>query len=158
MADVQKPLVAVRSATPADAETIAGFQERMAWETEGLRLDPETVRRGVDGVFAVAGRGTYLVAESGGLVAGCTLLTTEWSDWRSRTVLWIQSVYVVPEFRRRGVFRAIYAHVRQMVLDDPSLAGVRLYVEKGNVGAQRTYAALGMDGGHYQMFEWMKPA
>jgi len=157
MDDSQRP-IAVRPATVADADTIAAFQMQMAWETERVRLDPDTVHCGVTTVFAVASRGAYRIAERAGAGVGCMLLTPEWSDWRNRTMLWIQSVYVIPEFRRQGVFRAFYRHAQQMVRDDPSLGGLRLYVEKSNLGAQETYAALGMNGEHYRMFEWMKPA
>ena len=83
-------------------------------------------------------------------------MTYEWSDWRNNTVVWIQSVYVLPGFRKRGVFNALYETVKSMVNEDPSFAGIRLYVDRTNHNAQEVYKKSGMNGDHYQVFEWMK--
>lgn len=131
----------------------------MARETEGLELDPETVDRGVGAVFADRTRGEYFVAEDaadGGRIVGCLMVTPEWSDWRNGTVLWIQSLYVVPELRGRGVYRALYEHLQARVQASPELMGIRLYADKRNTVAQRVYARLGMTREHYELFEWMK--
>jgi GNAT superfamily N-acetyltransferase len=149
--------VVVRAGALSDAETIAAFQIRMADETEGLALEPETVRRGVAAVFDDPARGRYWVAEVGGRVAGSLLIVPEWSDWRNGTVWWIHSLYVRPACRRRGVFRALFEHVRGLVESDDSLMGLRLYVEQGNAAARATYERMGMDGDHYRLYEWLKP-
>jgi ribosomal protein S18 acetylase RimI-like enzyme len=149
----------IRAARPGDAEdagTIVDFQLRMARETEGLELDLETVRRGVGAVFADPGKGAYWIAEAGGRIVGCLLTTFEWSDWRDGTVLWIQSVYVLPEARGRGVYRALYEHLRARVESSPDLKGLRLYVDLRNTAAQRVYERLGMSREHYALYEWLK--
>jgi predicted GNAT family acetyltransferase len=43
-----------------------------------------------------------------------------------------------------------------MVNTDPDLRGIRLYVDKTNAVAKAVYQKLGMNGEHYQMYEWMK--
>src|SRR5438093_12309971 len=91
--------------------------------------------------------GQYWVAELGGRVVGQLLVTFEWSDWRNRMVWWIQSVYVVPEARRRGVLRALYDTARREALA-AGAGGLRLYVHTANLPAQAVYAALGMNGDH----------
>jgi GNAT superfamily N-acetyltransferase len=141
---------------PGDLETITDFQLRMARETEGIELDPGTVLRGVAAVLADPARGSYWVAERDGRVAGSLLTTFEWSDWRNGTVLWIQSVYVVPGERGRGVYRALYEHLKRRVEDNPDLKGLRLYVDRRNVAAQQVYERLGMTREHYELFEWLK--
>lgn len=148
--------VVVRPATLVDVPAILDFQLRMARESEGLALDPRVVEIGVRGVFAEPARGRYWVAESGGQVVGCLLTTFEWSDWRAGTVVWVQSVYVVPEARRRGVYRRLYERLRRDVETSPDLKGIRLYVDKSNAPAQRTYERLGMTREHYDLYEWMK--
>jgi ribosomal protein S18 acetylase RimI-like enzyme len=148
--------IAVRPATPADAATIVDFQLRMARESEGLALAPEVVEAGVRGVFADPARGRYWVAEAGGRLLGCLLTTFEWSDWRAGTVVWVQSVYVIPEARRRGVYRSLYERLQRNVEAAPGLKGIRLYVDKTNAPAQRTYERLGMTREHYDLYEWMK--
>jgi ribosomal protein S18 acetylase RimI-like enzyme len=81
------------------------------------------------------------------------MLTREWSDWRNGDWWWIQSVYVAPDHRRGGVFATLYRHVEQLARDTPGVIGLRLYVEKDNAAAQRTYAALGMHDAGYAMYE-----
>lgn len=149
-------MITVRVAQAVDGGQIVEFQLRMASETEGLQLDRATVEQGVAAVFDDPSRGQYLVAEVDGQIAGSLLCLPEWSDWRNGTVLWIHSVYVRPEYRRKGVFGRMYESLRQKVLADKDLKGLRLYVDKGNVPAQEVYRALGMNGEHYQLFEWMK--
>jgi ribosomal protein S18 acetylase RimI-like enzyme len=63
---------------------------------------------------------------------------------------------VAPSHRGAGVFKSLYQFVRQRVQDDPSLMGLRLYVEQKNTRAQEVYRKLGMRGDHYSCFEWMK--
>jgi GNAT superfamily N-acetyltransferase len=148
--------IEIRPAIPADAEAIVDFQMRMARETEELELDLETVTRGVQAVLDDAAKGQYWVAESGRHLVGSLMTTYEWSDWRDGTVLWVQSVYVVPALRGRGIYRKLYEHLRDRVLASPDLRGIRLYVDRRNLAAQRIYERLGMSREHYEMFEWMK--
>lgn len=146
-----------RAAERDDAATIVRFQQQMARETEELELEFDVVTRGVAAVFdAPSTLGRYFVAESGGEVIASLMLTYEWSDWRNGNVWWIQSVYVTPEYRRRGVYAGLYAHVRELAQGDPGIRGIRLYVDRRNVSAQQVYTRLGMNGEHYQVFEWMK--
>ncbi len=137
-------------------QEIIEFQLAMARETEELELDREILTRGVHAVFATPSLGRYFIAESDGTVAGSLMITYEWSDWRNGMVWWIQSVYVTPEHRRRGIYAGLYAHVRAMVDAAPSIRGIRLYVDDRNRSAQEVYTRLGMNGEHYKVFEWMK--
>jgi predicted GNAT family acetyltransferase len=148
--------ITVRPARPADADGIIAFQLAMADESEGLALGRDTVTQGVHAVFADPAKGTYWVAEAEGRVIASLLTTHEWSDWRNGTVLWIQSVYVVPEARRKGVYRRLYEHLQRLVLSSPELKGLRLYVDLRNTAARAVYARLGMDADHYAVCEWLK--
>ena len=146
----------VRPGLLYDVQTIADFQVHMAFETEGMKLDPPTVLKGVQAVIDDPSKGKYWVAEDGKQVVGCLLTVPEWSDWRNATVLWIHSVYVIPSSRKLGVYRALYERVRQHVEENPSsYRGIRLYVDKTNEAAKTVYGKLGMNGEHYQLFEWM---
>lgn len=143
----------VREAGPGDLEIIAAFNAALASETEGKALDPATLRSGVARALRDPGRLRYWVAESGGRVVGQAAITREWSDWRDGWLWWFQSVYVRPEARGRGVFRALHGAIRSAALAEPDVIGLRLYVEQANDRAQRTYQALGMRPGGYQVFE-----
>jgi len=148
-------MIIIRRANQSDASSIVDFQLKMAWETEQMTLDPEKVTKGVKAVFEVPSRGQYYVAETTGKVVSSLLITYEWSDWRNCNVWWFQSVYVVPEFRRQGIFRKMYMHVRELS-EENGVAGLRLYVETNNERARRTYEALGMSSEHYSFYEWMR--
>lgn len=148
--------IVVREATQEDADSIINFQLAMALETENLSLDRNITARGVRAVFQDPSKGKYFVAIETGTIAGCMLTTPEWSDWRNRTVLWIQSVYVLPRFRKKGVFRKLFELLLEEVREDDTIGGIRLYVDRSNKQAQSVYTRLGMDGEHYQVFEWMK--
>lgn len=146
----------IRKAKPGDLNQILDFQVSMARETEGIELDTDTVKKGVTAVLEDSGKGQYYVAENDNQVVGSLLTTFEWSDWRNGTVLWIQSVYVIPGFRRKGVYSMLYGHIKNLVLNDSSLKGIRLYADKNNEGAHKAYLKLGMTPDHYLTFEWLK--
>jgi len=148
-------MIEIRKAAPSDAPSIVDFQLRMALETEGIKLHPETVEKGVNAVFDDRSKGQYYVADSDGEIAASLLITYEWSDWRNCNVWWFQSVYVIPEFRRQGIFRKMYTFVKQLA-EEQDIAGLRLYVETKNKRAKNTYEALGMNSGHYSFYEWMR--
>ena len=145
--------IQVRAATPHDAADIARFNAAMALETEHKALDSATLRAGVEAALADARLGFYLVAECGGEIAGCLMITYEWSDWRDGVWWWLQSVYVAEPYRRRGVFRALYADVERRLRRAPEAIGLRLYVERDNAHAQGTYRALGMHETDYRLYE-----
>ena len=149
-------MITVRRGQPKDLEHIVAFQIQMALETEGLMLDRDTVTQGAQAVFEDPSKGEYWIAEEDGQIVGALLTIPEWSDWRNGTVLWIHSVYVVPEFRQQGVFRRLYGTLKKRVETSSDLCGLRLYVDKRNHRAQKVYEAMGMDGSHYRLYEWLK--
>jgi len=147
----------IRNAVRDDAVAITAFQIAMARETEGIDLDPPTVAKGVDAVFGDAAKGAYRVAEEDGKLLGVMLTIPEWSDWRNGDVVWIHSTYVVPEARRRGIFREFYRTMKRGVEASDALKGLRLFVDKKNARAREVYEAMGMNRDHYELYEWLQP-
>jgi GNAT superfamily N-acetyltransferase len=145
-----------RDAVPEDAGAILDFQVAMALETEEVVLDRAITTKGVRAIFEDPSLGRYFVADADGRVVASLMITYEWSDWRNGMVWWIQSVYVIPEYRRRGVYAGLYQHVKALVEATPAIRGIRLYVDDRNRPAQEVYTRLGMNGEHYKVFEWMK--
>ncbi len=143
----------IRKASESDADSIIQFNIAMAKETEGKILHRHDIEPGVLGLFKKPEYGFYIVAVAGGRVVGSLMVTFEWSDWRNGVIWWIQSVYVIPECRRNGIYRAMYSSIKKMAREKPDVRGFRLYVEKTNIAAQKTYAALGMEEAQYKMFE-----
>jgi ribosomal protein S18 acetylase RimI-like enzyme len=145
-----------REAIASEINIIAGFQQKMAYETEHFRLNSETVAQGVQAVFNNSAKGKYYVVEDDGKVISSLLTTYEWSDWRNSTVIWIQSVYVLPEYRNKGVFKLMYSEIKKITDNNPGYSGIRLYVDKTNIKAQNVYTKIGMQSEHYSLFEEMK--
>ena len=146
--------ILIRIAKAGDVASLVEFNQAMALETEGKRLDAEILESGVAAVFSDDRKGFYVVAEEeGGKIIGGLMITFEWSDWRNRWFWWIQSVYILPEWRGRSVYRRLYEFVKDRARGAGDVCGFRLYVEKENVNAQVVYKKLDMEQSYYLMFE-----
>jgi GNAT superfamily N-acetyltransferase len=144
----------IREGTPADVAVIVEYNRRLAEESEGKALDLAVLTAGVRAALAEPQvKGPYYLAEDGGEVLGQMQVTFEFSDWRNGWFWWVQGVYVRPEARGRGVFRALYEHVADRARRTPGVIGLRLYVERDNQAAQQTYLRLGMTWTNYLMLE-----
>lgn len=146
----------IRKATPDDLEIIAQYNYLLAKETEDKLLDRARLTQGVRALLEDASKGIYHVCEMDGKVIGQIMYTYEWSDWRNGLYLWVQSVYVDRFYRKKGVFTALYNAVREICDKDENIVGIRLYVEKENDTAQKTYHNLGMKECNYFMYEYEK--
>jgi GNAT superfamily N-acetyltransferase len=142
----------IRPATSADEDFIVAANMALAFETESKRLDEFILRKGVRAIFADPHKGFYTVAERDGQVVGQILITFEYSDWRFGFYWWIQSVYVLPEARGNGVFRAIFNHLHAQAIANPEVIGLRLYAEHENKAAHRVYRSVGMVDEPYGLF------
>ncbi len=146
------PSYIIRHAVLEDAPIIADFNCAMALETENKQLNKNTIETGAKSMIENSNRGFYLVAEKNSEIQACLMVTYEWSDWRNATFWWIQSVYVTPKARRKGLFNSLYQKVKSLSQCE-SVCGIRLYVEASNTKAQRTYQSIGMSQCDYLMYE-----
>ena len=136
----------------SDIDAIVRFQADMAMESEGTMLDMDRLTLGVTSAINDEQKGIYLVARANDTSIGSLMLTREWSDWNNQWYWWIQSVYVMPEYRKKGIYKAMYATLKQMARES-GVAQIRLYADKTNLPAQQVYRRLGMEESHYLMFE-----
>jgi len=143
----------VRPATVEDWQYVVDFNLRLALESEHLQLDVDTLTAGVRAALADAAKARYFLACRGPDVVGQLMHTYEWSDWRNGMIWWLQSVYVVPEHRGQGAFRALFEHLRAAAQADAGVVGLRLYVENENHRAREVYCRLGLAPGGYSVME-----
>lgn len=143
----------IREATPADLETIVKFNCQLAKETEDKTLVESLIVPGVRTILANPAHGSYFVACQGERIVGQLMHTREWSDWRNGEIWWLQSVYVDQEYRRQGVFRALFGHLEQIAATNPQVIGLRLYAENGNTKALDVYRELGLETTGYIVLE-----
>jgi ribosomal protein S18 acetylase RimI-like enzyme len=144
--------IQVRNAEATDWATLAEFKSALAIETEGKTLAWETISKGVQRLLADPAKGRYFMAEVDGRIVGATMITYEWSDWRDGWIWWIQSVYVHPDFRGRGVFGRLFRHIERAAAES-AVRAVRLYVLDSNERARAIYAKLGMTESGYRVLE-----
>ncbi|MBP3679838.1 MAG: GNAT family N-acetyltransferase [Bacteroidaceae bacterium] len=135
-----------------DIESIVQFQAKMAMESEGTTLDKEKVTKGVTAAMNDESKGIYWVAKINGKAIGSLMVTREWSDWNNEWYWWIQSVYVLPDYRKHGVYKAMYSTLKEVAKEN-KVSQIRLYVDKTNHPAQQVYQRLGMHESHYLMYE-----
>lgn len=143
----------IRRATGNDRDTLVRFNRALAQETEDKALELETVRVGVDAVLADTEKGFYLIAEVDGHPTAALLITTEWSDWRNAYFWWIQSVFVLPEHRKLGIYSRLHRQVEVLARLESNVCGIRLYVDRNNTQAKATYERLGMTPARYDFYE-----
>lgn len=149
--------ILIRFAEIRDVSVITKFNRAMALETEQKELIPEVISKGVNKLLNNPNLGFYVIAERGNEVIGSLMVTTEWSDWRNGMFWWVQSVYIEPNERRKGIYTELYNFIRESANNNPSICGFRLYVEKENTLAQNAYEALGMMETDYRIYEELKP-
>ncbi|HDS59514.1 MAG TPA: GNAT family N-acetyltransferase [Thermoplasmatales archaeon] len=141
----------IRRGTREDASCIARHNRALAAESEGYTVDAATALEGVTALLDSPEKGFYLVAEEEGQVVGQLMVTFEWSDWRARDIWWLQSVYVQPAWRRRGVMRSLFDQARRLAARH-HVPALRLYVHQSNRSAIEAYRRLGMEHLPYHMF------
>ena len=142
----------IRKANSSDITILVHNNQALARETEALELNENILR---DGIKQALKRNEchYFVAIIDGKVVGQTMITYEWSDWRNGIIWWVQSVYVHPNYRRRGVFRNLFLHIESLARNHPQVKAIRLYVMNNNKTGQHTYKSLGMNNSGYIIFE-----
>ena len=144
---------AIRNAEIDDIEILVQFNSQMAMETENKLLDRSVLKEGLQKALQQNHFCRYFVAEIKGEVIGQTMLTYEWSDWRNGQIWWLQSVFVDKKYRQKGVFRALYSHIKALAKSLTQVRALRLYVKNDNNQGQTVYKQLGLYPAGYHIYE-----
>lgn len=103
------PMLSLRTAGPADAELIHAFVVALAeYEREpgAVEVTPDILRQQLG---ADSPPFECLIADWSGAPAGFALFFHTYSTWRGKRGLWLEDLFVLPEFRARGIGRALLA-------------------------------------------------
>ena len=146
------PKIFVREADQSDIPTLVEYNLSLAYETENILLDKNVLRLGIKKALELNDC-RYIVAELENKIVGQTMITSEWSDWRNGVIWWIRSVYVSPDYRKRGVFQNILNYIENLAKEIPEIKALRLYVMKENQIARKAYRSLGMNNSGYLVYE-----
>jgi ribosomal protein S18 acetylase RimI-like enzyme len=146
------PKIFVREADQLDVPTLVEYNLSLAYETENILLDKNVLRLGIKKALELNDC-RYIVAELENKIVGQTMITSEWSDWRNGVIWWIQSVYVSPDYRKRGVFQNILNYIENLAKEIPEIKALRLYVMKENQIARKAYRSLGMNNSGYLVYK-----
>ena len=146
------PGILVRKADESDISTLIEYNRALADETENISLETGVLRLGIEKALDLKDC-HYFVAERDGKIVGQTMITSEWSDWRNGVMWWMQSVYVHPDYRKRGVFQSIFKYIETLAANDPEVKALRLYVMQDNHTGQSAYRNLGMKNSGYVVYE-----
>ncbi len=97
----------IRFATPRDADMIVQFVRALAEyerEPEAVEVTPEAMRAQMESADPPF---ECLIAEQDGVAAGFALFFRNYSTWRGRPGLFLEDLFVNPEYRRNGIGRAL---------------------------------------------------
>jgi GNAT superfamily N-acetyltransferase len=143
--------IIIREAQNTDLNILVDNNLSLALETESLKLNRDILYEGIKQALKRE-ECHYFVAVIAGKLVGQVMITYEWSDWRNGILWWMQSVYVQPDYRKQGVFRTLFLHVKNLA-HIHQVKALRLYVMNTNITGQRTYKTLGMIDSGYIVFE-----
>jgi len=142
----------IRNAVLSDADIIAENNILLAQDSENITIKHETVLEGVKAIITDEQKGFYLVAENRNGIIGQMMITFEWSDWRNKTIWWLQSVYVHKAWRQKGVFTQLLKTIKQRAFER-NVDVLRLYVRKDNEKAKKAYQQVKMIKEPYDIYQ-----
>ena len=147
----------IRAATRADIETLLAFTLQEVYEAEGTQKDVDGVRRGVEGAFQDPPRSAYWVVETpDSRPIATTSIVTEWSDFHGGDYWWIQSLFIAPEHRGRGLVELLLDRLAAMAKAAGALE-LRLYAHNSNERAFRVYRRCGFTTAPYTIMSRKLP-
>lgn len=143
-------MLTIRTATAQDAPLIAQLIRELADYERGLHeavATPEDILR--DG-FSGQPKFRVLIAEWNGQPAGFALFFNNYSTWRGRPGIFLEDLFVRPEFRKKGIGRSLLISLAKIAVDE-GCGRLEWQVLAWNTPAIEFYRAMGAQ----VMKEWL---
>jgi len=141
----------IRRAGLSDLEQLVEFTLSEAKEAEGRGQDKERARLGILAALEDESVAAYWVIETAAdEIVGNISVVKEWSNWSAGYYWWIQSLYIQPEHRGRGLMERLIQTVKESAREGQAL-GLRLYVHKDNNRAIKAYIRCGFADSDYRI-------
>ena len=146
----------IRLARIEDARKLAEFCELLRESLE-MPVQQEKLLPGVSAPIKDLSKGMNLVATEAhkSELIGCLMITYEWDPGNNAFTWWIQEVFVDSNWRRKGVFQALYKHTIKMAKDKGNVCTIKIHVNDDNLNAQKIYKRLGMTDTSNFMYEFI---
>lgn len=143
----------VRRARLSDLGQLVELTLREANEAEGIGKNREQVRKGIRTALEDESVAVYwVIQDSHDEVIGNVSIVREWSNWNAGYYWWIQSMYIKPEHRGRGLMKELIQTVRTAARQAEAL-DLRLYVHKNNERAIKAYIKSGFVDADYRIMK-----
>jgi GNAT superfamily N-acetyltransferase len=129
-------------AVPGDVPRLVELLGILFTEEHELSPDPEKQRRALDLILADPSRARIYVAREGAKVVAMAALHFTTSTAEGGKVAGLEDCVVRPEYRRKGVGKALLEHVIEQARAEGALR-VMLLTDGDNAGAQALYRKMG---------------
>ncbi len=132
----------IRAATPADVALIATLVRELA---EYEKLADEAVATMADferALFGAESKAYALIVEDDGRPAGFAIFFYNFSTFLGRPGIYVEDVYIRPEFRRHGLGKAVFKYLAQKAIQE-NCGRMEWSVLDWNEPAIEFYAGLG---------------
>ena len=135
----------VKNMTTEDISTFISFQKIMAKETEGVNLDDSSIAGALEYLINDDSYGKAFMAKLGpnGVSVGTCYINYGYDVLSNKFTIWVQSVFVHPEYRKKGIFSKIFNHL-ELVARQLNASRISLFVDFSNLPAQKVYEKMGM--------------
>jgi len=135
-------MLKIRKATIKDVPLILSFIHELA----EYEREPSAVRATEDDLirdgFSADPKFRVIIAEWDGSPAGMAFFFQNYSTWQGRHGLFVEDLFVRPQFRRKGIGKALMAHLARIAIEEKCY-GMRWEVLDWNTSAIDVYQRLG---------------
>jgi len=148
----------IRDATLYDLDRLVAFIMAEAREAEGIEKETQIIAQGIRAGLLNPQVARYWVLEhlqenQEKSVVGSISIVREWSDWCAGYYWWIQSIFIEPQFRGKGLMKIMLDEVKRAAKSEDAV-DLRLYVHKDNTRAIKAYQREGFSHTPYRIM-WM---